>query len=115
MISNILKLVFERPRPELTAIAEYGVGSFPSGHSTASAVVYLTLGMMLAKSAEKWSMKVFYVAAAILLTVLVGLSRLYLGVHFPTDVAAGWSIGAAWALPCRLIASAYDRRHAAAG
>lgn len=109
MISNVLKLVFARPRPELTAITEYGVGSFPSGHSTASAVVYLTLGMLLAKSDDKWRMKVFYVVAAIFLTGLVGLSRLYLGVHYPTDVAAGWSIGSAWAIVCGWIAALFDR------
>lgn len=109
-ISNALKTIFDRPRPELTAIAEYGAGSFPSGHSTASAVIYLTLGLMLAKAADKARMKVFYVLTAILLTVLVGLSRLYLGVHYPTDVMAGWAIGAAWALTCSLIASRLEGR-----
>lgn len=107
MISNILKTIFDRPRPELTAIAEYGVGSFPSGHSTASAVVYLTLGLMLAAAADRRHMKIFYILTAVLLTVLVGLSRLYLGVHFPTDVAAGWAIGAAWALTCTVVAKGF--------
>ena len=110
MISNVLKLMFQRPRPELTAIMEYGPGSFPSGHSTASAVICLTFGLMLAKAADTTLMKVFYISAAILLTGLVGVSRLYLGVHYPTDVAAGWAIGAAWALICAMIASALDRR-----
>jgi undecaprenyl-diphosphatase len=110
LISNLLKVAFDRPRPALTAIMDYGAGSFPSGHSTASAVVYLTLGMLLAKAAETRRMKVFYVAAAVFLTGLVGVSRLYLGVHYPTDVAAGWSIGAAWALLCRWAASRFDRQ-----
>ena len=110
MISNVLKDVFARPRPELTAIAEYGVGSFPSGHSTASAVIYLTLGLLLAHAAEQQSIKVFYVLTAILLTTLVGLSRLYLGVHYPTDVMAGWAIGSAWALSCSLVATAIGSR-----
>lgn len=110
MISNTLKTIFERPRPELTAIAEYGTGSFPSGHSTASAVVYLTLGLLLAHAAEKVSMKAFYLITAILLTFLVGLSRLYLGVHYPTDVAAGWSIGVAWALICSFVATRIGSR-----
>jgi undecaprenyl-diphosphatase len=110
MASNVLKDMFARPRPELTAIAEYGVGSFPSGHSTASAVVYLTLGLLLAHAAEQQRMKIFYVLTAILLTTLVGLSRLYLGVHYPTDVAAGWAIGSAWALICSLIATAIGGR-----
>lgn len=110
MLSNVLKSIFDRPRPDITAITEYGVGSFPSGHSTASAVVYLTLGMLLAKAAEQRRMKVFYIGAAVLLTGLVGVSRLYLGVHYPTDVAAGWSIGAAWAIVCRWAASRFDRQ-----
>lgn len=109
MISNVLKGLFDRPRPELTAMMEFGPGSFPSGHSTASAVIYLTLGLLLAGRTPNRSLKVFYVLAAAFLTGLVGLSRLYLGVHYPTDVAAGWSIGAAWALLCALIASLFDR------
>jgi undecaprenyl-diphosphatase len=110
MISNVLKAVFDRPRPELTAMMAFGPGSFPSGHSTASAAIYLTLGMMLAQRAERRSLKVFYLLTAALLTGIVGLSRVYLGVHYPTDVAAGWSIGAAWAIVCALIASLFDRR-----
>jgi undecaprenyl-diphosphatase len=110
LISNLLKSVFDRPRPELTAIMEFGGGSFPSGHSTVSAVVYLTLGVILSEAADHRRLKVFYVAAAILLTGIVGLSRLYLGVHFPTDVAAGWAIGAAWALACATIASYLKQR-----
>lgn len=105
LISNILKVTFDRPRPELTAIMEYGRGSFPSGHSTMAAVVYLTLGVMLAETTGKPSLKAFYLATAGLVIVLVGLSRLYLGVHYPTDVAAGWMIGASWAIICGQIAA----------
>ncbi|MEO7222624.1 MAG: phosphatase PAP2 family protein, partial [Devosia sp.] len=105
MVSNILKGIFDRPRPELTAIMEYGRGSFPSGHSTMSAVVYLTLGVMLATAAKELKLKVFYVAIAIVVIALVGLSRLYLGVHYPTDVAAGWAIGASWAILWAIAAS----------
>ncbi len=111
MISNVLKAAFDRPRPELTAMMEFGPGSFPSGHSTASAAIYLTLGIMLARGTERQSLRVFYLLAAAFLTGIVGLSRLYLGVHYPTDVAAGWSIGAAWAIVCALIASLFERGH----
>lgn len=105
VLSNILKGLFDRPRPELTAIAEYGKGSFPSGHSTMSAVVYLTLAIMLAVTEKRRVLKVFYVVAAIFLILVVGLSRLYLGVHYPTDVAAGWAIGASWAILWAVVAS----------
>lgn len=112
VISNILKGLFDRPRPELTAIMEYGRGSFPSGHSTMSAVVYLTLGIMLAVGTRERKLKIFYVAVALVLIVLVGFSRLYLGVHYPTDVAAGWAIGASWAILWALVASwLKDRDH----
>lgn len=111
LLSNALKIVFDRPRPELTAIMEYGRGSFPSGHSTMSAVVYLTLGVMLAVASRQLRLKVFYIATAVALIVLVGLSRLYLGVHYPTDVAAGWAIGASWAILWALLASWLKDRH----
>ncbi|MEO6014226.1 MAG: phosphatase PAP2 family protein [Devosia sp.] len=111
LISNTLKSIFNRPRPELTAIAEYGKGSFPSGHSTMAAVVYLTLGVILAVGARNVRLKVFYIGTALLLIVLVGLSRLYLGVHYPTDVLAGWAIGASWAVLWAIIASWLTDRH----
>lgn len=111
LISNVLKIVFDRPRPELTAIMEYGRGSFPSGHSTMSAVVYLTLAVMLAVEAPNRRLTAFYIGSALVLIVLVGLSRLYLGVHYPTDVAAGWAIGASWAILFAVVASwLKDRR-----
>lgn len=100
VISTVLKALFDRPRPDLTGVAQVFTASFPSGHATVSAVVFLTIGAMLAEATpERW-LKLFYIATAILLTVLVGVSRIYLGVHYPTDVLAGWSLGAAWALLC---------------
>lgn len=78
--------------------------SFPSGHATLSASVYLTLGALLARAHERKRIKAFVLAAAIALTVLVGLSRIYLRGQWPTDVLAGWSLGAAWAAACWLLA-----------
>jgi undecaprenyl-diphosphatase len=102
LISNALKAFFDRPRPDLTGIVHVATASFPSGHATVSAVTYLTLGVVLARASDTHRLKVFYIATAILLTGIVGLSRLYLGVHYPTDVAAGWAIGGAWAILCAL-------------
>ena len=101
MLSNALKLVFERPRPDIVAhAARVFTTSFPSGHATLSAITYLTLGALLAGLHESLRFKIYFLGLAILLTIAVGISRIYLGVHYPTDVLAGWCIGAAWAAFC---------------
>jgi undecaprenyl-diphosphatase len=100
VISTGLKALFDRPRPELTGAVEVFTASFPSGHATVSAVVYLTIGAILAERDPRVSVRIFYIAVAALLTFIIGCSRVYLGVHFPTDVLAGWSLGSAWALLC---------------
>lgn len=105
LISNALKAFFDRPRPDLTGIVHVATASFPSGHATVSAVTYLSLGVVLARASDRPRLKLFYIAAAIFLTGIVGLSRLYLGVHYPTDVAAGWALGGAWAILCALATS----------
>jgi undecaprenyl-diphosphatase len=100
VISTGLKSLFDRPRPDLTGAVEVFTASFPSGHATVSAVVYLTIGAILAERDPRLSVRSFYIAVAALLTLAIGVSRVYLGVHFPTDVLAGWSLGTAWALLC---------------
>lgn len=84
--------------------------SFPSGHTVMAAVVYLTLGVLLARTLPRRRLRVFVIAVSALVAILVGLSRVYLGVHWPTDVLAGWTIGAAWALVCWLLAIRFDPR-----
>lgn len=104
MLSTILKAVFDRPRPDLVPhLSHVQLPSFPSGHSMIAAIVYLTLGVMLAKIEPDKSGKIFIVMVALILTVLVGISRVYMGVHWPTDVIAGWIAGFVWALLCGVL------------
>lgn len=101
VLSQAIKWAYARPRPELVphGMDTYSA-SFPSGHSMMAAVVYLTLGALLARHQSKRRMKVYVLIVAAMLTALVGISRIYLGVHWPTDVLAGWCLGAAWAILC---------------
>jgi undecaprenyl-diphosphatase len=105
LISVVLKDLFQRPRPDLVPYAVYASStSFPSGHSMMSAVTYLTLGALLARSQERKRLKAYLLIVAALLTLMIGASRVYLGVHWPTDVLGGWTAGACWAILCWLVA-----------
>ena len=110
VLSNVLKLAIERPRPDLVArLVEVNTTSFPSGHATLAAVTYLTLGALLSRVEASRRAKIYVLTVAVVLTSLIGVSRIYLGVHWPTDVLAGWCVGAAWAMLCWRIALALQR------
>ncbi|MGV3491287.1 MAG: phosphatase PAP2 family protein [Devosia sp.] len=113
LLSTGMKVWFDRPRPDVEAVARVFTASFPSGHAMLAAVTFMTLGLLLAESAPGRRMKAFWLTLSITLALLVGISRLYMGVHYPTDVLAGWCIGAAWALVCWAIYSELRRRRVA--
>jgi undecaprenyl-diphosphatase len=109
---TLLKGVFERPRPEvISQLIEVGSLSFPSGHSLSSAVMYPTLGAMIARLVKHVRLKLYVVSVALLMMVLIGVSRVYLGVHYPSDVLAGWMLGLGWATLCWTALRALQRRH----
>lgn len=104
LISSSLKLGVARPRPDIVPhLVDVHDFSFPSGHAMLSAVTYLTLGLMLAQMQGGRAVRYYFMLVAIVLTLLIGVSRVYLGVHYPTDVLGGWCAGAAWACLCWLI------------
>lgn len=110
-LNDLLKALFARPRPSIVPhLREVFTMSFPSGHALTSAVVFLTLGALLMRVADRRIVKFYCMAVAIFATLLVGATRVYLGVHYPTDVLAGWMFGASWALLCWLFARVLDRR-----
>ena len=113
LTSTLLKNLIDRPRPELVPhLSMVYTSSFPSGHSLLSATVFLTLGALLGRFVQQRRLKAYFLLVALTMTFLVGVSRVYMGVHYPTDVLAGWAAGLAWALLCWLIARSLQRRGA---
>ena len=111
VLNWLLKAAFERTRPDIVPhLREVMSSSFPSGHALTSAAVYLTLGALLMRIAQGRLAKYYCIAIAMFLTFLVGSSRVFLGVHYPTDVIAGWLIGMTWALLCWVVERTLERR-----
>jgi undecaprenyl-diphosphatase len=111
LLNAAMKHAFNRPRPAIVPHLRAAFStSFPSGHAMESAIVYLTLGAMLMRVAESRLTKIYILGMAVLLTMVVGISRVYLGVHYPTDVIGGWIIGFVWASVCWLAEQRFERR-----
>lgn len=114
-LNSALKQFFVRERPDIVPhLMEVSSASFPSAHAMNSAVVYLTLAMLLMLTERRGSVRMYLLGVALLLTLVVGATRVYLGVHWPSDVLAGWSIGIAWAGAWTAAAIAFQRRAEAA-
>jgi undecaprenyl-diphosphatase len=109
---SLLKAQFGRPRPsaEFAELVAPGL-SFPSGHASMSAIVFLSVATLLASTRTRTAEQGYILATAALLTVLVGASRIALGVHWATDVVGGWAFGTAWALAWLLVARWLARAH----
>jgi undecaprenyl-diphosphatase len=105
LVMMMLKGIYDRPRPSIvTAIDPPGDESFPSGHSMISSALYPTLAVLIARALPTRRLRVFTVACGVFMAGMIGISRLYLGVHYPTDVLAGWTVGCTWALICGVVA-----------
>lgn len=110
-LSGLFKEFFARARPDLVPhLARETSPSFPSGHATYSAVAYVSFAILLARLAPGAAARAYIAGAATVVVLLVGFSRVYLGVHYPSDVLAGWCLGAAWALACWLAVERLARR-----
>ncbi|WP_320202015.1 MULTISPECIES: phosphatase PAP2 family protein [Agrobacterium] len=104
-ISTSLKIGIARPRPEIVPhLISVNDLSFPSGHAMLSTVTYLTLGALLSRVQTTKASRIYFIAVAIFLSIIIGFSRIYLGVHYPTDVLGGWCAGASWAMLCWILA-----------
>lgn len=116
VLTAVLKTLFARARPDIVPhLVEVSSASFPSGHAMNSAMVYLTGAALLASAEPSRRVRIFLVSAALALTLAIGFSRVFLGVHFPTDVLGGWAIGIAWAVAASWVAAILQRRQAIEG
>lgn len=110
-LSEGLKVIYDRPRPP----AEYQLvdtlnASFPSGHALLATVFYLSVGVMITRAFPRARVKAYALFCAVVMVLLIGLTRIYLGAHWASDVVAGWGIGAFWAMLLWLFAYAAERR-----
>ena len=101
LLCQSLKGFFARRRPTVVPhLAHFDPASFPSGHSMGAALVYLTSGSIVSRQVTGKMAKVYFLSMALVLAVVIGVSRVYLGVHYPSDVLAGWAAGSLWSSAC---------------
>jgi undecaprenyl-diphosphatase len=113
LMNAFLKGLFGRPRPDVELhLMTASSASFPSGHAMDSAAIYLTIAALLAQEVQPRSQRIYLVGLAAFMSFLIGVSRVYLGVHYPSDVLAGWCAGLAWALLCWTIARHLQKKGA---
>jgi undecaprenyl-diphosphatase len=106
----VLKDHVGRERPMVVVALEAARGlSFPSGHSLSASAIYPTLGILLATAFPERRLRVFTIATTVVLALVIGFTRVYLGVHHPTDVIGGWMLGLAWAIVCGLVCRRLQR------
>ena len=110
-LSEGLKALFQRERPPAAFQAvETLNASFPSGHALLSTVFYLTVAVMMTRAFPRRRLKAYVLGVGMAFALMVGLTRVYLGAHWASDVMAGWCVGAAWAMALWLVSYAVERR-----
>lgn len=111
ILVNTLKPIFERARPSIVQHIDTVTGfSFPSGHTTTATAIYATLGVLVAAGIKERRLKIYVFAISAFIPLLVGFTRVFLGVHYPTDVLGGWCLGLAWAVSLGIINDVLQRR-----
>lgn len=114
LLTHVLKESYGRVRPDLVeGLDPVHTASFPSGHALVATVAYLTLASLVMRFFDDWRVRVYVAGLALFVALIVGVSRVYIGVHWPSDVAAGWALGIAWASLSWLVVSGlqfYRRR-----
>ena len=97
LLNDLLKFAIDRPRPDaILQTARVFTSGFPSGHATLSSVTYISAAALFGRLYHERRVRTYLIAISILVVALIGFSRIYLGLHFPTDILGGWCIGAAW-------------------
>ena len=101
LLNDLLKFAIDRPRPDaILQAARIFTSGFPSGHATLSCVTYISAAALFRTWSDELRVRRYLMAVAIFVVAIIGFSRIYLGVHFPTDILGGWCIGAAWVCSC---------------
>ena len=96
ILNTSLKSILQRPRPDIAPLTNETSYSFPSGHAMNSFVFYTTISFYIFRFTRKKKLSIFISFASLLMILLIGFSRVYLGVHYPTDILAGYFAGFAW-------------------